>query len=107
VNERCFCVHHAEVETVVAAVGVAAGLSTCRAHAEGVLAPLDVREGRTPPNCSDCAPTTHRSYFVVEDRPRCIRHAADAVFADNDMRAHDMAHAVYIELNRRGVQDAY
>lgn len=37
----------------------------------------------------------------------CIRHATDSVFPDDDMAAHDMAHAAYIEPNRMGVLDAY
>lgn len=68
---------------------------------------LDPRRWRRAPGCSDCAATAHQSYFVVEDRPLCNRHAADAVFHDDDMGAHDMAHAAYIEPNRIGVMDAY
>jgi hypothetical protein len=50
---------------------------------------------------------THQAYFIVGDSPLCIRHAADAVFSDDDMRAHDMAHAAYLHLNAHGVNDAY
>jgi len=107
VNDTCYCVPHAKVEMLVAAVGVAGGLSTCAAHADGVPVILDPRRWQRAHGCSDCAATAHQSYFVVEDRPLCIRHAADAVFHDDDMGAHDLAHAAYIELNGIGVMDAY
>ena len=99
--------HHAEVEKLVAATGVASGRSTCGAHDGGVPIRLERRQWRTAPKCAHCGATAHRSYFVGEDLPLCIRHAADAVFDDDDMGAHEMAHAAYIELNRMGVWDAY
>jgi hypothetical protein len=49
----------------------------------------------------------HRAYFVVDGRPLCIRHAADVAFDNDDMGAHDMAHAAYIWLKQAGVEDAY
>ncbi|WP_186526151.1 hypothetical protein [Leekyejoonella antrihumi] len=49
----------------------------------------------------------HRAYFVVDQQPLCIRHAADAVFPADDTRAHDMVHAAYLRLQGDGVSDAY
>lgn len=103
-----YCVQHAEVGELVPAVGEAGGLSTCGAHevSRGAQVTLSARRTRAA-RCADCQVTPHRAYFVVADRPLCIRHAADAVFADDDMRAHDLAHAAYLALGRMGVADAY
>lgn len=35
------------------------------------------------------------------------RRAADAVHPDDDMRAHDLAHALYLRLHAEGTPDAY
>jgi hypothetical protein len=37
----------------------------------------------------------------------CVRHASDAAFGEDDMGAHNMAHAAYIELKQHGVADPY
>lgn len=57
--------------------------------------------------CEWCARVEHRAYFVVDQQTLCIRHAADAVFPEDDMGAHDMAHAAYLRLREDGVTDAY
>ncbi|HEU4676368.1 MAG TPA: hypothetical protein VFS29_10290 [Motilibacteraceae bacterium] len=53
-----------------------------------------------------------RAWFVVDGGSLCIRHAAHAAtttdeYGDDDMGAHDFAHAVYQELGRLGVPHAY
>ncbi len=45
--------------------------------------------------------------FIVDQVPLCIRHAADAVFPEDDMGAHHMAHAAYLRLQVDGVRGAY
>jgi hypothetical protein len=99
-----YCVQHAELERLVAATGVVAGKSTCAAHGHSTAEPL---QGYRAANCVDCRRTRHRAYFVVDHEPLCIRHAADALFPEDDMGAHDMAHAAYIRLNAMAVGDAY
>lgn len=104
-----YCVVHAENEQLVPAVGLSAGLSACGRH---LNSPKDgpssaALQLSTAPSCTDCDVTQHRAYFVVDQRPLCIRHAADAVFPEDDGRAHNMAHAAYIRLNELGVADAY
>ena len=61
------------------------------------------------PMCSWCdmSASAHRAYFIVDDQPGCIRHAADATFEDDDMRTHDMAHAAYVALRAAGVTATY
>jgi hypothetical protein len=103
-----YCVFHAAEEQLVAAVGVTGGFSTCGKHEgspAGGSSPLVLVD--VAPCCGECSATSHRAYFSVSGRFLCIRHAADAVFPDDDMGAHDMAHAAYIRLNEMGVVDAY
>lgn len=104
-----YCVQHAKIEELVPTPGVANGTSTCGVHrGAGVETTIvDLGIGPEAPTCVDCGATRHRAYFVVEQEPLCIRHAADVVFPDDDMGAHDMAHAAYIKLNLMGVTDAY
>ncbi len=59
-----------------------------------------------------CAPCRrsgreHVAWFVLDAAPLCIRHAAEAVHADDDMRAHDMAHSLYLQLQAQGEPDRY
>jgi hypothetical protein len=104
VADDLYCVKHAEREQLVAATGVDAGRSSCGVHGGSSAATTAASLAK---NCVDCRSTQHRAYFVVDQQPLCVRHAADAVFADDDMGAHDMAHAAYIQLKEIGVQDAY
>ena len=60
-----------------------------------------------PIQCKQCVQVPHRAYFIVDHLPLCIRHSADAVFPDDDMGGHDMAHAAYLGLQRDGVHDTY
>ena len=102
------CVDHAMQEQLVRAVGVAGGRSVCAEHTDAahVVPPALAMDGRAP-TCLSCRATPHRAYFVVAGEPLCIRHAADAAFAGDDMGAHDMVHAAYLQLHRSGVRDAY
>lgn len=59
------------------------------------------------PDCRWCDRWPHRAYFIVDQLPLCIRHAADAMFPDDDMEAHAMAHAAYLALGAAGVRGAY
>lgn len=104
VADELLCVHHAKQERLVAASGVAAGMSTCGAHESSGMEPLD---GFLGASCLCCRTTRHRAFFIFEGEPLCIRHAADAAFPDDDMGAHDMAHAAYITLNELGMTDTY
>jgi hypothetical protein len=97
-----YCVPHAITELLVEAVGLDGGSSVCEEHV--LSAPIRLATGAT---CRDCVKTPHQAYFVVAGDPLCVRHAADAVFPDDDMGAHDMAHAAYIQLRRAGVEDVY
>jgi hypothetical protein len=44
---------------------------------------------------------------VLESTPLCIRHTTEAVHPDDDMRAHDMAHRLYLHLQSQGEADRY
>lgn len=95
-------------EQLVLASSIRDGQTVC-AHHVGSLSP---RMSLGTPDwdasqCRWCRRVPHRAYFIVNQEPLCIRHAADAVFADDDMGAHDMAHAAYLHLNADGVDDAY
>ena len=37
----------------------------------------------------------------------CIRHTAETVHPDDDMRAHAMAHSFYLQLQAHGESDRY
>ena len=105
-----YCVPHAAAEQLVLAVKVVSGVSVCGGHG---AAPIDepvpplAAAGSGDDSCAVCGAMPRRAYFVVGHRPLCIRHAADACFPDDDMSAHDMAHAAYLALNATGVTDAY
>jgi hypothetical protein len=100
-----YCVAHAASEELVSAVGVVAGSTACAAH--GGFGSEVAALAAYPRECSVCGSTQHPAYFVVGDEALCIRHAADAVFPDDDMSAHDMAHAAYIRLKSSGVANPY
>jgi len=78
-----YCVAHAATEELVPAVGMLSGLTMCQAHGGFVSDWSSVgedlpREAR----CTECGEiAVHAAYFVVEGRPMCIRHTADAVFS--------------------------
>ena len=106
---RWFCADHAARHNqLVGAAALSDGRSVCAQHAHSPhtdLAPL--RPKARIPDCRWCLRTPHRAYFIVDQLPLCIRHAADAMFPDDDMGAHDMAHAAYLALGAAGVPDAY
>lgn len=103
-----YCVDHARREKLVVATRVGNGQSLCADHAAaGNSQPIPASPADEVRQCARCYPTTHRAYFLIDLLALCIRHAADAVFEDDDMRAHDMAHAAYIGLRSAGVNDAY
>jgi hypothetical protein len=82
------------------------GASLCAFHAgsdASVIPPTaDCVRG-----CDWCGPVSHRAWLVVDGAPLRVRHAADAWFAEDDMGAHDMAHARYLQMHFDGVRDAY
>ena len=105
-----YCLHHAKKEHLVLAVGKEDGCSTCGQHGGGEPARLILgkRRAQIPYPCAHCHPQTpHPAYFLVSNEFLCIRHAADAAFPDDDMGAHDMAHAAYLALNLRSIRDVY
>jgi hypothetical protein len=59
--------------------------------------------------CVACADegNVHAAWLVNAAMPLCVRHAADTVFPHDDMRAHDMAHGLYLHPHAQGVRDAY
>jgi hypothetical protein len=97
-------VPHAKHEELVLAVGVARGTSVCETHKPRLAR---VHSAAPHAECAYCLPTVRPAFFVLGDRPLCIRHAADSAFPDDDMGAHDMAHAAYQQLGKMGVRDAY
>ena len=107
-RSRLYCVEHAMLEQLVVATSICDGRTACADHTRSVNSHLiptapdgnDIR-------CAWCRRAPHRAYFIVDRQPLCIRHAADAVFPEDDMGAHDMAHAAYLRLQGDGVGDAY
>ncbi len=63
--------------------------------------------GRRVNQCKQCLRVPHLAYFIVNQLPLCIRHAADAVLPEDDMGAHHMAHAAYLRLQVDGVRGTY
>ncbi len=49
----------------------------------------------------------HLAWFVLYSTPLCIRHTAEAVHPDDDMRAHDMAHRLYLHPHSQGEPERY
>lgn len=103
-----YCVAHAATEELVPAAGLLSGLTMCQAHGGYVADWSSVGDGLPrEARCIECGDGSRSAYFVVEGKPLCIRHAADTVFPEDDMSAHDMAHAAYLALNASGDIDAY
>lgn len=90
------------------AVAVRDGVSVCGRHIRpsAVGSSLTSHEGDV---CAQCRRTGrhHIARFVHSGSPLCIRHAADEVFPQDDMAAHQMAHDLYLQLHARGVRDSY
>lgn len=109
VNLSLYCVEHAMNEVLVNASTVSEGHTVCADHVRAESSPLVVAAALDDggPQCQWCPSMEHRAYFIVASEPLCIRHAADSAFPDDDMRAHDMAHAAYLRLRADGVDDAY
>lgn len=92
-----YSVAHAMSEQVVVASSVFDGRSACADHTGSVPVQRDGAALEAAElDCRWCRQAPHRAYFVVGRHALCIRHAADAVFPNDDMRAHDMAHAAYV-----------
>jgi hypothetical protein len=107
VSVSYYCADHAARQNqLVGATSVVGGRSVCTEHTRSTSAPPVPLKAHVP-DCAWCKRWTHRAYFVVDQLPLCIRHAADAMFPDDDMGAHDMAHAAYLQLGAAGVPDAY
>ena len=106
---RWFCADHAARHNqLVGATALADGRTLCAEHARSSdTDPTPLRPKARIPDCQQCLQRTHRAYFMVDRQPLCIRHAADAMFPDDDMGAHDMQHAAYLTLGAAGVRDAY
>ena len=102
-----FCVEHARHEHLVDATAVCDGRSVCPDHVEAARHLVPIASTEQSDQCQWCRPAHHRAYFVVDQLALCVRHTADAVFEEDDMGAHNMAHAAYLSLRAAGVTDAY
>ena len=101
-------VEHATNEQLVVASSVSDGRTACADHAKSVnLQLVPTASGRRVNMCKWCLRVPHRANCIVDQLPLCIRHAADALFPEDDMGAHDMTHAAYLRLQVDGVSDAY
>ena len=108
------CVDCATDERLTPALFVKRGRTVCVEHCMN-LATAGSRaaeEAREPPGlrCVECASElrVHRAHFLVSGESLCIRHAADwSVPEGDDMGAHNMAHAMYLQLGERGVRDTH
>jgi hypothetical protein len=95
------------------AVTVHGGVSLCPRHLRRTSgeATGSNRSGRPGAGlrCGPCRQSgrEHVARFVLDAEPLCIRHAADAVHPDDDMRAHDLAHGLYLRLHAGGEPDRY
>ncbi len=96
-------------ELLVVASSVVGGRTACADHARGSahLPSSPTASARISHQCAQCIHAPHRAFFVVDELPLCIRHSAEAAFPDDDMGAHNMAHALYLRLHRDGVRGAY
>ncbi|MET3806049.1 hypothetical protein ABIB25_003058 [Nakamurella sp. UYEF19] len=103
-----YCVEHAMSESLVLATSVCNGLTACADHIRTANSQqVPTAPGRRANQCRHCLQVPHRAHFIVDQLPLCIRHAADAVFPQDDMGAHYMAHAAYLRLQIDGVRGAY
>lgn len=103
-----YCVEHAMSEQLVLASSICDGRSACPDHARSAnLQRVPTASGRRVNQCKQCLRVPHLAYFIVDQLPLCIRHAADAVFPEDDMGAHHMAHAAYLRLQVDGVRGTY
>lgn len=102
-----YCVDHAMDRQLAVASSVCDGRTVCADHASSVIERVPTAPGRRVNQCRRCRAVPHPAYFIVDQLPLCIRHAADAVFAEDDMGAHHMAHAAYLRLHHDGVRRAY
>lgn len=84
------------------ATGALAGNSVCPKHGGVHCDAVDL-----PALCAQCAPTARKAWLALEGIPLCVRHAAFAWFPEDDMGAHDMAHALYLQMHADGIRDAY
>jgi len=90
------------------AVAVQDGTSMCARHGRpGPRRGSRRRGGREL--CGLCAQSAreHVAWFVLDSTPLCIRHTAETVHPDDDMRAHAMAHGFYLQLQAHGESDRY
>ena len=103
-----YCLEHAMSDQLVLASSVCEGQTSCANHARSEnLQQVPSASGRRANQCKECLRVPHRAYFIVDEMPLCIRHAADAAFPEDDMGAHSMAHAAYLRLQADGVRGAY
>ena len=103
---RLLCLGCAEVRAVTPtwkdddppvrdATGIEGGTSYCDVHQPAGSAPLPAAQ-----ECTVCraAQNPHHAWFGLVGEPLCVRHAAEALFPDDDMGAHFLAHGVYTAL---------
>lgn len=90
------------------AVIVQGGTSMCARHRRPTPGEAAKRPGHRRA-CDVCRRSgrEHVAWFMLDAAPLCIRHAAEAVHPDDDMRAHDMAHSLYLQLQAQGVPNRY
>jgi hypothetical protein len=90
------------------AVTVLGGTSMCARHPRPTPGVAARRPGGVRA-CDVCRRSgrEHLARFMLDAAPLCIRHAADAVHPDDDMRAHDLAHGLYLQLQAQGEPDRY